>query len=231
MASDPRNVVEAVGLSVVRGRRPILHEIDLAIPEGATLTVMGPNGAGKSTLLKCLAGAWRPTHGRLCCFGEVARSTAAARRQVGFVGHESGLYGELTALENLVFAARMFGLDCPSQRAQTLLTEAGIARMAHQPVGQLSQGVRRRLAIARALIHEPPLILLDEPFASLDRDGCQWLERLFQQWHVQRQTVCVASHDIEQSRLLADRIIWLDEGRIAANEPTSRLPLFSRRSA
>ena len=231
MALDPCSVVEAIGLSVIRGRIPILHEIDLIISEGETLAVMGPNGAGKSTLLNCLTGALRPTHGTICCFGDAARSTAVARRQVGFVGHEPGLYGELTALENLVFAGRMFGIDCPTQRAQMLLTEAGIERVAHQAVGQLSQGLWRRLAIVRALIHEPPLVLLDEPFASLDRDGRRWLERLFQQWRVQGRTVCFASHDVEQSRHLADRVIWLDMGRIVASETTSRDPRVRRRSA
>ncbi len=222
MDSDTHNIVEAIGFSVVRSRLFILHEIDLSISKGEVVALMGPNGAGKSTLLTCLAGTLRATGGEIRWFDCAGRCSAAAKRQIGFVGHETGLYGELTALENLMFAARMYGVDSPSERAQMLLDEGRLEPMAHRRVAQLSQGIRRRLAIIRALVHEPLLILLDEPFASLDTDGSEWLERLFQQWRLAKRTVCLASHDIDQSRRLADRIIWLDGGRIAATErPTS----------
>jgi heme exporter protein A len=231
MASDTNSLVVVNGLSVERGRVPILCDIDLTISKGEVVALMGLNGAGKSTLLTCLAGSLRPTSGGICFLGSALRGSAVAKRQVGFVGHQTGLYGELTALENLIFAARMYGVKCPSERAQTLLDEAGLEQMAHRPVAQLSQGMRRRLAIARALVHEPLFILLDEPFASLDANGSQWLELLFQRWRTLKRTVCFASHDAEQSRRLADRVVWLNAGRIATTERTMSVNAYPRKSA
>jgi heme exporter protein A len=229
MSLDRRSAVLAAGLSVVRGRRAILSEIDLAISEGQTLALMGPNGSGKSTFLKCLAGILGPTQGTLWVLGVEARSLAA-KRQVGFVGHEPGLYAEMTAEENVVFAARMHGLDCPRHKARLVLAQAEADSIADQPVGRLSQGVLRRLAIIRGMIHDPRLILLDEPFTSLDQAGRQWLAQRIRQWQDQGKTVCFASHDLEQSRAISDRIVWLERGRVAASEGPGT-PKISRRSA
>jgi ABC-type multidrug transport system ATPase subunit len=140
------------------------------------------------------------------------------RRQIGYVGQECGLYAELTSLENLLFAGRMNGVADIHDRAAALLAEGGIESQAHRPAGQLSQGMRQRLAIARALVHEPRLIVLDEPSSNLDAAGRQWLERLFQSWRRAGRTVCFASHDAAQSRSLADRIVHLDAGRMVAIE-------------
>jgi ABC-type multidrug transport system ATPase subunit len=196
----------------------LLCDINLAIQQGEQLAIMGPNGAGKSTLLRCLAGAARLDSGDVQLFGDSIAQSPEVRRHIGFVGHECGLYSELTAMENLMFAGRMYGVERPAERARQLLQEGGLEWTAHRSVGKLSQGIGRRLAIARALIHEPTLILLDEPFASLDADGRRWLERLFQQWRCERRIVCFANHDIHQSRLLADRIVWLHRGRVVAHE-------------
>jgi heme exporter protein A len=225
---DRRRAVEAIGLAVVRGRIPVLHDIDLAIQEGETLAIMGPNGAGKSTLLKCLAGIVRPDCGDARWFGNSIAKSAEARREIGYVGHETGLYRELTALENMIFAGRMHGVDAPGQRSRQLLLESGLEWTAHRFVGRLSQGIGRRLAIARTLIHEPRFILLDEPFASLDADGRQWLERLFQQWRSENRVVCFTSHDIHQSRVLADRIVRLHCGRVAGHETSNSNPTALR---
>jgi ABC-type multidrug transport system ATPase subunit len=135
------------------------------------------------------------------------------RRQIGYVGHECGLYHELTAVENLVFSGRMYGVALPHERARELLRDTGLEWAAHHAVGKLSQGMCRRLAIARALVHAPKLLLLDEPFASLDADGRCWLELLLQQWRRNARAVCFTSHDIGQCRALADRTVWLEHGR------------------
>jgi heme exporter protein A len=231
MLSNTHSAVEVEGLWVVRGRRAILQAVDLTVTAGETIALVSPNGAGKSTLLKCLAGALRPSQGVIRRFGKAVATSAAARRQVGFVGHEPALYGELTALENLVFAGRMCGVDCPSQRAHALLAESGIERMAYRPAGQLSQGARQRLAICRALVHAPPLILLDEPFASLDAEGRQWLEGAMRAWQMQERAICFASHDIDQCGRLAHRIIRLATGCIASVERTHRTASHSRQAA
>jgi ABC-type multidrug transport system ATPase subunit len=153
------------------------------------------------------------------------------RRRTGFSGHEVGLYAELTALENLAFAARMHGLARAREAAQQLLESAGLAAISTRALCQLSQGLRRRLAILRAVIHDPELILLDEPFDSLDTNGTRWLEHQFARWRKANRTVCFASHNVEQCHTLADRIMWLDAGRLTAVEQTNYRFTLSRRIA
>ena len=223
--------IEAVGVRVDRGGVPVLRDINISIAQGETIAVIGPNGAGKSTLLKCLAGAVRPNGGEVRWFGNSVARSPAVRRRIGFVGHECGMYMELTALENLMFAGRMHNVERPGERAAILLAAAGLEPAAHRSTGKLSQGMQRRLTIARALVHEPQLILLDEPCASLDAGGRHWLDQLFQRWRSTGRIVCFASHDVDQSRRLADRIVWLDAGHIVGVEPTTCLPAYSRWSA
>jgi ABC-2 type transport system ATP-binding protein len=223
--------LEVAGLVVVYGRTPVLRDVEIAVAQGESIAVMGPNGAGKSTLLKCLVGAVRPTAGRVHWFGEAATRCNLMRRQIGYVGQECGLYAELTALENLVFAGRMNGVVNILNRAGALLGEGGLASQAHRLAGQLSQGTRQRLAIARALVHDPRLIVLDEPSSNLDAAGRQWLEQLFQRWRRTGRTVCFASHDTAQSRSLAHRVVHLDSGRIVAIERGDCPPTTLRRSA
>jgi heme ABC exporter ATP-binding subunit CcmA len=229
--SASASVVEAIRLTIVRNRVPVLCELNLSVTVGEMVALNGPNGAGKSTLLKCLAGALRPDRGEIRWFGNSARHSRADRRRLGFAGHESGLYAELTALENLVFAGRMYGMERPRQRAIELLSVAGLEPSTNRLAGQLSQGLRQRLAIARAVVHEPQLILLDEPSASLDAQGRDWLERMFDEWRRVGRTVCFASHDLRDSRELADRIVSLDAGRIVADAQTHCLPTSLARSA
>jgi ABC-type multidrug transport system ATPase subunit len=225
------SAVEMTGVSVVYGQVPVLCNIDLAVARGESIAVIGPNGAGKSTLLKCLVGLVRPVAGRVRWFGEATTRRDLLCRQIGFVGQECGLYAELTALENLVFAGRMNGIANIHDRARYLLTDGGLEVQAHRPAGQLSQGMRQRLSIVRALVHEPRLVVLDEPSSSLDAAGRQWLERLFQRWRHAGRTVCFVSHDAAQSCSLADRVLHLDAGKIVAIEEGDRQLTPLQRSA
>jgi ABC-type multidrug transport system ATPase subunit len=222
--------VQVIGLSVLRSRLPILCDIDLVASKGETIAIMGPNGAGKSTLLACLAGALRPTTGEVRVFGD-RPDRIAAKRQIGFVGHQTGLYGDLTVSEILLFAAHMQGVEFPRECVRALLLECGLERFANSFVEQLSQGARRRAAIARALVHGPSLVLLDEPFVSLDAEGADWLRCCFQHWRQIVRTVCFATHDRDQARLLADRIVWLEGGRVVSKWPLNELAICSRQSA
>jgi ABC-type multidrug transport system ATPase subunit len=224
------SLIEVVRLSVVRRRLPILQDVNLTIDEGDVIALMGPNGAGKSTLLNCLAGILRPTDGEIHRSAKLGKGTNF-RRRTGFSSHEIGLYTELTALENLAFAARMHGLAHAGERARQLLDAAGLASISARAPCQLSQGLRRRLAILRAVVHDPELILLDEPFDSLDTNGTRWLEHQFARWRKANRTVCFASHNVEQCHTLADRIIWLDAGRLAAVAQTTDRFTLSRRIA
>lgn len=210
--------VEVVGLTVVYGRLPVLRNVDLTIACGESVALMGPNGAGKSTLLKCLVGAIRPAAGTVCWFGDAGSHRSAVVSQIGYVGQEGGVYAELTALENLVFAGRMYGVERVYDRALALLSEAGLERHAYRPVGRFSLGMRQRLSIARAQIHSPRLLVLDEPSSALDAAAREWLARLFADWRRAGRSVCFASHDAAQSYELADRVVHLDAGQIVSCE-------------
>lgn len=217
-------------MSVVRDCAPVLHEVTLNLEECETVAFIGPNGAGKSTLLRLLAGIIRPTQGRIHWLKNGKHPTLSARRLIGYVGHEVALYDELTAWENLLFAARMHHLHNPTDRAMQLLVQAGLEAVAQRPVATLSQGIRRRIAVLRACVHNPRLILLDEPFASLDAEGSQWLEDRFASWRTNR-CVCFASHDLALSECLADRILRLHTGQIASIERFASLHGSVRKSA
>jgi len=216
---EARRAVEAVGVTVVYERVPVLRDIDLAIATGETVALMGPNGAGKSTLLKSLVGAVRPTTGCVRWFENPSPRRIRTRRRIGVVGEEMGLYAELTVTENLRFAGRMFGVSTVSDRVASLLVECGLKAQADRPVGQLSLGTRQRVAILRALVHEPQFLVLDEPSCNLDEEGRSWLEGLFRRWRSSGRTLCFASHDATECRTLADRIVHLEAGRIVAIEP------------
>ena len=193
---------------------PILDRAELAVAPGELVALVGTNGAGKTTLLKCLAGRLRPTSGEVLWFGISPQGRPTCHRLLGFAAHESFLYPELTASENLLFAARMYGLDRPQQRVAGLLARTGLLRRAGQAVGRLSAGLRQRVSLARALVHDPPLVILDEPFAGLDAAGHLWLERLLSELRERRRAIVFSSHDHQQCRRTASRILELRDGRL-----------------
>ncbi len=205
-------------MTIARGRQVVLRGLDLAVAPGRIVALFGNNGSGKTTLLHCLAGLLRPSAGKVFWFGEAAASSPAARRLIGFLGHETGLYPTLTARENLRFAGRMTGVDRPDERAAELLQATGLQRHADQRPGQLSRGMRQRLAIARAVLHDPPLLLLDEPFTNLDQVSRDWLVRFLESARNRGRAVLFSSHDAELGHSLADRCYCLHAGRCNASE-------------
>jgi ABC-type multidrug transport system ATPase subunit len=213
--------LEAKGLTFRRGRQTVLRGINLVAAPGEIVAVIGGNGVGKSTLVQCLAAALRATSGAVFWFGDAAGGTPATRRLVGFLGHESGLYPALTPWENLLFAANMCGLDSAADRAAEWLCAAGLKGQSLQS-GCLSRGMRQRLAIVRAVIHEPPIVILDEPFANLDPPGRCWLAEFLRGLRDQGRAILVTSHDAEQSRLPTDHVICLVAGRLrSVGQPES----------
>jgi heme exporter protein A len=196
-----------------------LQEIDIELETHDAVAILGPNGAGKSTLLRILAGLARPTSGRLeISCGEsgatLSRSRAAARSLVGFAGHATFLYPELTARENLVFHARLHGVTAPHARADVLLADEGLSAVADRRAGTFSRGMAQRLAIARALIQDPPLILLDEPFTGLDRRSGDRLSRRLAGLRDEGRAVVLVTHDLLRASEIADRALVLLAGRI-----------------
>jgi heme exporter protein A len=172
----------ALGLSCALGGRTILEQLNLSVPAGGSVAIRGANGSGKTTLLKCLAGRLWPSSGTVQWFGQSLRRQLALHRGIGFVSHAVALYPELTARDNLLFAARMYGITNPRGAVDQALRRIGLMRHADHPSVLLSRGMRQRVAIARAFVHAPPIMILDEPFANLDTEGRAWLA----EWMIDR---------------------------------------------
>jgi heme exporter protein A len=196
------------------GRTIGLAGVDLEIGPGSSLAVLGPNGAGKSTLLRLMAGLARATSGSLTIGGQPAHKREA-RAQVGFLGHATALYPALTARENLIFAGRLHGVSEPGARADALLAEEGLTRVAERPAGAFSRGMAQRLAIARGLVHDPAVVLLDEPFTGLDGRAAQRLSARLTGLRERGCTLVLVTHDVVQAAQLCASAVVLAHGRIA----------------
>ena len=196
------------------GRTAALRGVDLEVPPGSSLSVLGPNGAGKSTLLRLLAGLGRPSSGSLEVAGHPAHAREA-RARVGYIGHATLLYATLSARENLVFAARLQRVRNPGARADALLEEEGLAQVAGRPAGSFSRGMAQRLAIARGLVHDPQVVLLDEPFTGLDRRSAERLAQRLRDLHREGRTLVLVTHDLERALESADSAVVLSRGRVA----------------
>jgi heme exporter protein A len=204
--------------------RAILLGIDLDIGRGEYVALIGANGAGKSTLLKILATLMPPTEGVIELFGRaLTRSAVHLRARIGLIGHQPMLYRDLSARENLLFFARLYELQEPEKRCERMLRMVGLIDRANDPVKNFSRGMTQRVSIARALLHEPELILADEPFAGLDAPSIQSLEGLFSKLNSSGKTIVLVNHDIEQTLRLAERAIVLRQGKIVLDQPTHRL--------
>ena len=205
--------IEATNLSKTLGGRPVLDEIHLQIFEQERVALTGPNGAGKTTLLRLLASATRPTTGTIQWFGRKT-TEIERRRQIGMLSHESRLYPQLTALENLAFAARMCSAPDAQRRVRWWLDVSGLWTQRQQLPAQLSRGMRQRLAIARALIHDPRLVLLDEPHSGLDAEGVDWLDELLCGGSHRDRAIVFVMHEPRHVSRLATRILLLRSGRV-----------------
>jgi ABC-type multidrug transport system ATPase subunit len=199
-----------------------LDRIDLDIQTGSTMAILGPNGAGKSTLLRLIAGLARPSSGSLEV-GGVSAHHRTARARVGFIGHATGLYPELTARENLIFAARLRGVANSGARVEEQLVEAGLTRAADRRTGGFSRGMAQRLSIAVGLIDEPEIVLLDEPFTGLDRTASDRLVARLMGLRQRDRTLVLVSHDVTLAAQLADSAVVLRRGRIAHRESGDNL--------
>ncbi len=209
-------VVEARGLVKEYGAVVAVDGIDLALDCGEFLTVFGPNGAGKSSLLKMLAGAMRATRGTVSIGGvPLDFSQGEWRRRVGMLSHQGFLYPRLTAEENLRFYGRLFGLDDLERRIQARLERVGLADRAGFAVYKLSHGMRQRLALARALLHDPDLVLLDEPYTGLDPAAASVLREVLKELRSSRRTVVMVTHNLTEGLALATRVAIQVRGRLA----------------
>ncbi len=195
------------------GSARVLRGVSLSVAPGSASAILGPNGSGKSTLLGVLAALLRPSRGRVHVYGEDPFVEPAARSMIGFVAHEPMLYGRLSALENLHLFASLYGLRNPRARAEEACDLVGLRRP-HDPVHRLSRGLQQRAALARAIVHTPQLLLLDEPMTGLDPEGRDRLRRILDTVRAQGGTVIMATHSPEEALLFADHGFVLTEGRL-----------------
>ena len=209
--SDP--LVVARGVAKRFGALSALEDVCFELHAGSLLALVGPNGAGKSTLLRLLSGLARPSAGDVSIGGHPAHA-ARARALVGLVSHATHLHGALTARENLVFVARLYGVDVAGGRIETLLEMVGLTSVADRVARSFSRGMAQRLAIARGLVHEPEVVLLDEPFTGLDPAGSERLGARFCALRDGGCAVILVTHDVSRLSTLADRALVLRRGRI-----------------
>ena len=207
-------VVEATGLTRRFGLRRVLHGVDLRVEAGECVGLLGGNGAGKSTLLRLLAGVARPQSGTVSLFGADTRSDAirTMRARVGLVGHEAMIYSDLSPRENLEVTRRLYA--CAAD-PEAMLERVGLARVGQRPSRTLSRGMLQRLALARALLPAPELLLLDEPFTGLDEEGSDLLRSVLREHRDRGGTSLLISHSLEAVAALATRVVILQDGRIA----------------
>jgi heme exporter protein A len=202
------SAIVAEGLTHWFGSELALDAVDLVVERGDHVAVLGENGAGKTTLLRILGTAMRPTSGRLELMGlDGLRERRRLRARMGYVSHAPGLYLALTAAENLAFFCDLRGID--RKRVSEALELAGLGRVAGRRAGELSRGMQQRLSIARATLHDPLLLILDEPDASLDAEGAELLERV-----MRGRTAVLATHDHALATRLCHRNLVLRKGRV-----------------
>ncbi|MCA9188372.1 MAG: heme ABC exporter ATP-binding protein CcmA [Pirellulaceae bacterium] len=213
--------IEATNISHRLAGEWILQETDFRLTANECIVITGANGAGKTTLLRLLSGSMRPTSGNVTWYGHSDAREIQVRRLIGYVAHEVQLYPQLTVAENLLFAARMCGIADPRRRALQTLDVSGLAASADEMVAKTSRGIRQRLAIARATIHEPTIVLLDEPFTSLDQEGCQWLTESIRKWRRAGRAICVVSHDLTLTRRLATHVVRVNDRKVCDVTPAS----------
>jgi heme ABC exporter ATP-binding subunit CcmA len=223
---EQSNAVEVMRVRKAYGLRPVLRDISFEVAAGQCVAVLGPNGAGKTTLLRILATLTRPAQGSVSVAGyDALHEAQSVRRFVGYVGHAPLLYDELTARENLLFFARMYGLPEAESRADALLARVGMRSRANDRVGTFSRGQTQRVALARGILHGPQVLLLDEPDTGLDEDAIALLHELISERQESGLTTLLTTHTLERGLLWSDMVVVLTKGRVAHTGASARVTL------
>jgi len=231
LADASASVLVAAGIRKDYGDRTALRGVDLRLERGEIVVLFGANGAGKTTLLRILAGLTRPDAGQVSIVGRRMSGRGGARRLVGFAGHQTLLYNDLTARENLAFYARLYGIKDADRRIGPALERAGLADRADRRARTLSHGMQKRLALARAILHEPPVLLLDEPESGLDAASVAALGELLREWAAAGKTALLTTHSTGIGRAWAHRALRLAGGRLAGDDaPAPAMPAPMQRN-
>jgi heme exporter protein A len=217
-------MISTHALTKTFGLRPILRGVNLEVAPGECVALLGPNGAGKTTLIRILSTLARPTLGRVVVAGcPLPGAAAEARRRLGVVAHHTLLYSDLTAEENLRFFARLYGLSQAGARIAQVLEQVGLTARRRDLVRTFSRGMQQRLALGRALLPDPQVMLFDEPYTGLDPDATQMLDDVLLHMAGEGRTVLLTTHDLPRAVGLADRVLILSRGVMAFEAPTRDL--------
>jgi heme exporter protein A len=217
MNGGPSLCLDKVGKTF--GRHRALIDLTVTFDSGEVAAVLGPNGAGKSTLLGILSTLVRPTAGSLTFDGRLVDRHAEVRTTIGYVGHEPGLYADLTARQNLELFAALYGVPDPAQRAEQMLARVGLADVRRDAIARtFSRGMQQRLALARALLHEPRILLFDEPGSALDPTGAAWLAEEIARERAAGRLVVLVTHDLDAAAAVATHLVILRRGRVGFDE-------------
>jgi heme exporter protein A len=230
MKADQPPAIEIRKVTKSFGHQAALRGVDLSVAEGRFLTLFGPNGAGKTTLIRVVASLTRPSAGSVRLWGKkLDKEAASLRRRIGFISHNPLLYGDLTPDENLRFFARMYDLSDAPDRIHAVLDQVGLLARRRDPVRTFSRGMVQRLAIARAILHDPSIMLLDEPYTGLDLQAADMLRAVLQELAASDRTVILTTHNLEQGLEMCDRAAILNRGRVAWAGSRAELDLASMR--
>ncbi len=205
--------LEVSGVWKYYGDFPALRDIVLQVNAGSTLALLGRNGAGKTTLLRILAGLSKPSRGSVTIEGADVRREAT-RRKIGVLGHGISLYEELSAAENLSLFAKLYGVANPEKRVEEMLGRTGLERVRDGLAREFSRGMRQRLAVARVFLHDPEILILDEPFTALDDRAIAVLQSLLNEMHARGRTVIMSTHQLREALELATHVAMIQRGQI-----------------
>jgi heme exporter protein A len=224
--------IETRGLAKSFSGRRVLRGIDIKVGKGESVVIFGPNGAGKTTLIKILATIMNPTSGSFMVDGlDPGENPEAIRRRIGVITHQTFLYGTLTAFENLEFYGRLYDVARPRERIEEVAALVGMTSRLHDRTGAFSRGMQQRLSIARALLHRPSVMLLDEPETGLDQEAILVLRDALRAEAGTRPSIVLTTHNLERGLELSDRLLILARGSIAYERPTRALDLAGLREA
>jgi heme exporter protein A len=228
MAEHGTLAIEVHKLTKAFGHQAALRGVDLYVDEGEFLALFGPNGAGKTTLIRIVASLTRPTAGTVRVRGQdLGKAGTSLRRHIGLISHNPLLYGDLTPDENLRFFARMYDLPDATARIDAVLEQVGLAARRRDPVRTFSRGMVQRLAIARATLHDPAIMLLDEPYTGLDLQAADMLRAVLEELAASNRTVILTTHNLEQGLEMCDRAAILNRGKVAWQGARAGLDLES----